>query len=63
MKTFEGVSVKDYVMADTGPLDIDAAIEAFRADLAKPRPLRPQVILVRSVQEGERLRALFKELR
>lgn len=54
---------KDYVMADTGPLDIGAAIEAFRAELATPRPLRPQIILVRSPQEAARMAAMINEAR
>ncbi len=45
------MSFKDYGNS-TPPLSLDKALRAFKADLARPRPLRPQVILVRNVQEA-----------
>ena len=41
------------------PLSRREMLESLKADLAKPRPIRPQVILVRNMQEATRIRDAF----
>ncbi len=52
---------KDFGRSDE-PFNLEKALAALRAELARPRPLGPTIILVRNVQEAERLRALMKEV-
>ena len=42
------------------PLTLAEALRAFKADLARPRPLRPQIILVRNAEEAAAITARLK---
>ncbi len=54
---------KDYLKATRlQPMDMRGVHKMMLAELAKPRPMRPQVILVRNAQEAARMRALFTRL-
>ena len=54
---------KDYSQGECPPMSLRDVHKAMLAELAKPRPMRPQVILLRNAQEAKRVQALFTRLR
>ena len=58
-------TIREFAAGTCGPLSPGAALEfdALRVELATPRPLRPQIMLVRNTQEAALIAAMIDNAR